>query len=715
MRHHRRQTRSLSVAYDPSVLSYPTTAMGTDASEYHGERVADPYRWLEDTNAAPTRAWIAAQNALTSDWLAQSADRGALAELLTTLADYPRYGVPFERGGRWFQSRNPGLADQPVLFVMDAPDAAGRPLLDPNGLSADGTVAVIGTEVSDDGTLLAYSTASGGSDWQTWRVRDVATGADLDEVVGWTKFTTAAWRKDGSGFYYGAPDRPPEGGELLDAIGVHRIFFHRLGTAQDADEVVFALPDQPSLIPFAQVSDDGRFLVVSVTAGTATQTALHVLDLTDPDARMTALVGDFESTADVITTVGSTFYLVTDYHAERNRIVAVDLARPARSEWTEIVAEGPDTLEGARYFGGKLVCHYLHDAHSVLRLHELDGAEDGQIAIPGIASIGDAIDRDGGLSGRPGSDLMHFGLVSFTESGSIWSHRLSAGRTEQVRASTAGLDPASFTTEQVFVGSADGTRVPMFLTRRTGIQPSGDVPVLLTGYGGFDHAITPSFSVLNAAWLASGGMLAVANLRGGGEYGRPWHEGGMLAVKQNTFDDFCACARWLASSGWSRPGRIAITGGSNGGLLVGACLTQHPELFGGCVPRVGVLDMLRFHKFTIGWAWISDYGDPDNPEQYRWLRAYSPLHNVRQGERYPATLVVTGDHDDRVVPGHSFKFAAALQAAQGGEAPVLIRVETSAGHGMGKPTSMIIEESADIIAFLWIALGVTGPLPPAGP
>jgi prolyl oligopeptidase len=590
--------------------------------------------------------------------------------------------------------------------VMDTPAAEGTVLLDPNLLSADGTVAVSGVSLSDEGTLLAYATSSGGSDWQTWRVRDVSTGADIDDVIEWSKFTSAAWRKDGTGFYYGRPERPDEGSELLAADGLHRIYFHRLGTPQSDDQLLFELPEEPSWIPYAEVSDDGRFLVISVSAGTATENQLHVLDLTDPDARMTALVGDFESAAYLVTTIDSTFYLVTDYQAERKRVVAVDLRRPARQEWAEVVAQAPDTLLEARYLGGKLVCHYLHDAHSVLRVFGIDGSPAGEIAMPGLASIGDAC-GGAGITGRPESDLMHYGVTSFTESGSVWSYRLSSGEASEVEASAARFDPAKYRTEQVFVPSLDGTPIPVFLTARDDLRPTGDVPVLLYGYGGFDIPVTPSFSVLHAAWLAGGGLLAVANLRGGGEYGKAWHDAGRLAVKQNVFDDFCACARWLAESGWSRPDRIAITGGSNGGLLVGACLTQHPELFGACVPRVGVLDMLRFHKFTIGWAWISDYGSPDDPDQYRWVRAYSPLHNLRSGDSYPPTLLMTGDHDDRVVPGHSFKFAAALQAAQGGEAPVLIRVETSAGHGAGKPTAKIISESSDILAFLRASLGLT--------
>jgi prolyl oligopeptidase len=690
------------------VLNYPPTAMGSDADDYHGEIVADPYRWLENTSSPETTAWIAAQNILTRTVLsgAGETERSGLTELVTNLADYPRYGVPFERGGRWFQFRNSGLQDQPVLYVLDSPGDSGQPLLDPNTLSADGTVAVSGAEVSDDGRLLAYSTSAGGSDWQTWRVRDVATGKDTDDVVEWSKFSGAAWRKDGSGFYYCTPDRPEEGREYLAADGLHRIFFHRIGTNQAEDELVFARPDQPDWMPSAQVSDDGRYLIISVSAGTAPQAQLHAMDLTEPGGEMTTLIGDFESTAEVVTTVGTVFYLVTDYQAERKRLVAVSADDTAREHWREVIAETGDTLLDARYYGGRLICHYLHNAHSVLRAHELDGSLAGEIPLPGLASIGDACGYGSGLSGRPFSDLMHFGVTSFAESGSLWSYRIAAGEADEVRQSTARIDPGKYLTEQVFATSDDGTAISLFLTRRSDLEPTGDVPVLLYGYGGFDIPITPSFNVLHAAWLETGGMLAVANLRGGGEYGRAWHEGGMLADKQNVFDDFCACARWLADSGWSRANRIAIEGGSNGGLLVGACLTQHPELFGACIAHVGVFDMLRFHKFTIGRAWTSDYGSPDEPEQYRWLRAYSPLHNLAPGQAYPATLLLTGDHDDRVVPGHSFKFAAALQAAQGGDAPALIRIETSAGHGAGKPTSKIIAESADVLAFVHLALAL---------
>ena len=689
---------------------YPLSAKGPDADDYHGELVADPYRWLEDTHSPQTAAWIAAQNELTQGWLAACADRPAFTELLTRLHDHPKHGVPFERGGRWFQFRNAGLQDQPVLFVMESPDSVGNVLLDPNEMSADGTIAVTGFAVSEDGELLGYSISAHGSDWQTWQVREVATGTDRADRVEWSKFSGLAWRHDGSGFYYGAPDKPAEGwrdgAEYLDEIGVHRIYFHRLGTPPGADQQVFAVPEQPTWLPFAEVSDDGRFLVIVVRAGTAPQSRLHVLDLTAPAAAMTELVGDFHSIADVVTTLGTTFYLVTDYQAERKRVVAVDLDRPDREHWREVVPEAADTLLGAWYFGGHFVCHYLRDACSVLRVHRADGGFVRELELPGFPSIADACRMGLGITGRPASAVIHIGVSSFLEPGSLWSHQLDTGQTTRIESAAPAISPGAYITERVHVTSADGTAVPLFVTRRADLTPQGDTPALLYGYGGFDIPVTPWFSALHAAWLDGGGLLAVANLRGGGEYGRAWHDGGRLAVKQNVFDDFCACARWLAAAGWSRPDRIAITGSSNGGLLVGACLTQHPELFGACVADVGVLDMLRFHKFTIGRAWISDYGDPDDPEQFRWLRSYSPLHNVRPGERYPATLLLTGDHDDRVVPGHSFKFAAALQAAQAADAPVLIRVDTSTGHGAATPISKIIAESADVLAFLQLALGL---------
>jgi prolyl oligopeptidase len=683
--------------------AYPPARLGDDADDYHGELIPDPYRWLEDTGSAETSAWIKAENELTAEYLAAVPEREAIRARLTELWDHPVFGVPFERGGRWFQFRNSGLQNQPVLQAMDAPDAEGRVLLDTNLLSEDGTVAVSGTAVTDDGSLLAYATSAAGSDWQTWRVRDVESGADRDDVIEWSKWTLAAWRKDGSGFYYGALEPPEPGTEYLTENRLLRVLFHRLGTSQADDELVYAAPDQPEWLLDATVSDDGRFVIIRIEHGSRPEAQLHVLDLDRPDAGFRPLVAEFAARVVPVTNVGTTFYLVTDHEADLRRLVAIDLEQPGLEKAAEVIPETGDTLLAAQFCGGSFVCHYLRHAQSLLRVHALDGTHVRDIPVPGIASVQAPLGGSG-IEGRPDSDLIHFKITSFTESGALWSHNVRTGETRLVRASAAAIDPAEFVTEQVFVPSDDGTKIPMFLTRRRDLQPTGEVPVLLYGYGGFDVPITPSFSVARVVWMERGGLLAVANLRGGGEYGRAWFEAGRLERKQNVFDDFCACARWLASSGWSRAGRIGINGASNGGLLVGACLTQHPELFGAAVPEVGVMDMLRFQKFTIGWAWTSDLGDPDDPAQYPWPRGYSPLHRIRPGERYPATLLMTSDHDDRVVPGHSFKFAAALQRAQGGDEPVLIRVETSAGHGAGTPTAKMITERADVLAFLTAAL-----------
>ncbi len=687
--------------------SYPMAREGDQVDDYHGELVQDPYRWLENSDDPETVAWATAENELTEAFLAAVPTREEIRSRLTELSDYPKLDVPFERGGLWFQTRNTGLQDQPVLWVMNGPDAEGRVLVDPNLLAEDGTVAVTAVEVTEDGSKVAYSTSSAGSDWRVWRVRDVGSGVDLADLVEWSKFGSLAWKTDGSGFYYCAMERPQPGAELVQESGPTRIFLHRLGTRQIEDELVFA-PAEPNWIPNATLSDDGRYLVISIKQGTCPESLIQVLDLEDPSAVFRALVGDFASKALVVTNLGRSFYVLTDFGAKRQRIVAVDLEQPDRDNWREVIAETDDHLSDAYFYGGRLVCHYLRHASSLVRVHELDGSYVRELPIPAMTSVTGGVRDHEAIEGRPAGNLVHFKLESFTESGSLWQHDLSAGETRLLRQSAVAIEPGTLITEQVFVTSGDKTRIPVFLSHRRDISPSGDVPVLLHGYGGFDVPVTPTFSARGAAWMERGGLFAVANLRGGGEYGKDWHDSGRLANKQNVFDDFCACARWLTSSGWSRPGRIAINGGSNGGLLVGACLSQHPELFGAAVAEVGVLDMLRFHRFTIGWAWTSDFGDPDDPEQYSWVRAYSPLHNLHPGEHYPATMLLTGDHDDRVVPGHSFKFAAALQAAQGGDQPVLIRIGTSAGHGLGKPTAKLIGESTDVLAFLESVLGLTG-------
>jgi prolyl oligopeptidase len=685
--------------------AYPPAPRSDTVDTYHGETVADPYRPLEDPDAEETARFVAAQNELAEAFLAAVPGREAIRARLTELWDRPEVGVPFQRGGRWFQLRNPGLANQPLLHVMAAPDEEGEVLLDRNLLSADGTVAVTAFEVSHDGTMLAYSTSSGGSDWQTWHARDVASREDTSDLLEWSKFSSASWAADGSGFYYTAMQAPAAGTELQAQLRCPRVMFHVLGTEQAEDRLVFETPDEPEWLHFARVTDDGRFVVVETARGTFPESQLHVLDLEDRAAGFVPLVAAFSARVVVVANVGRTFYLVTDDGADRQRIVTAELGSAGPASWQEVVAETEDHLLGARHCGGKLVAYYLHDAQARLRVYGFDGTHLHDVPVPELSSLSEGPREHDPLEGRYDRDLVHFKTVSFTEPGALWAHDVASGETRRIAAQPLSFDPADFVTEQVFVTSTDGARVPMFLCHRRDVVPSGEVPALLYGYGGFGHPITPMFDNPHLVFVERGGLLAVASLRGGGEYGQSWHDAGRLANKQQVFDDFCACARWLTESGWSSPPRTAIHGASNGGLLVGACITQHPELFGAAMAAVGVMDMLRYHLFTIGWAWTSDFGDPADEEQYRWQRAYSPLHNLRDGVHYPATLLMTGDHDDRVVPGHSLKFAAALQAAQGGDAPVLLRVETSGGHGAGKPTAKAIAERTDSLAFLEATIG----------
>jgi prolyl oligopeptidase len=686
-------------------LEYPAAPFSAQIDDYHGETVADPFRWLEDTSSEETRGFIEAENRLTDAWLEAVPSRKEITRRVHELWDHPRLGVPFERGGRWFQYRNTGLQPQPVLYVMDRPGDGGEILVDPNAFSEDGTVALVDAVPSADGRLLAYATADAGSDWLTWRVLDVDKKTLLPDVVEWSKFSTAAWLADASGFFYGAPRRPEPGQELEgETRGLH-VLFHLLGAKDGEDEVVFSAEDQPDWLPHATVTDDGRYLVVAVTRGTRPQVRLEIFDLERLGEGSVVLDPDFSSELAVAGNEGPRFFLVTGEGADRRRLVATDLSDPEHVE--EVVPESADVLAGAKRCGDALVCCYLKDARAALRVHGLNGRFTREIELPPWTSL--VNDEHGAVSGRAGLGVVHFATTSFTDSGSVWSHDLGSGETTLVHPPSAPFDADDYVTERGHATSADGTRVPFFCTHRRDVSRDGEVPVLLYGYGGFNVPVGPEWSVLAAVFIERGGAYVLANLRGGGEFGRAWHDGGRLEHKQHVFDDFVAVARELARSGLSRPERTAILGGSNGGLLVGASITQHPEAFGAAVAEVGVLDMLRFHKFTIGWAWSSDFGDPDDPEQYRWLRAYSPLHNIREGVRYPATLLLTGDHDDRVVPAHSFKFAAALQRAQGGDAPILLRVETSAGHGAGRPTNTQIRESADVLTFVEGALGVSPP------
>ena len=680
-----------------STLTYPTAPTSDQVDDFHGESIADPYRPLEDTDAPATRAWIEAQNALTARVLDAAAARPAIRRRLAELWDHPRAGAPWRRGDRWFQLRNTGLQDQDVLWTADAPGAEGTVLLDPNTLSDDGTTALSAAEVSDSGELVAYAVSDAGSDWRTWRVRRTATGEDLPDEIAWSKFSSAAWTADDAGFFYCRYPQPASE-DAYDAPNRDmELCYHRIGSDVAVDPVVFSTPHEPEWGFEPTVTDDGRLLVVSIWRGTDPTNRISVADLVDgPTATLRPLIEQADARYEPIAAVDGVLYLSTDHEAPNGRVIAIDVADPVQRR--EVIAEGPDAIEHVRLVGSRLAVVTLHDAHHRLAIFETDGRQVAEVALPGIGTVAD-------LAGQKDDPDLYLTFTTFAAPAVVLAVAMADGAVRRIGEAALPWRPDAFVTEQVFVTSDDGTRVPLFLTHRRDVQPSGEVPTLLYGYGGFQVPIGPMFKPEWLGWMERGGLLAVASLRGGAEYGRDWHDAGRLANKQNVFDDFAACARWLATSGWTRARRIGISGRSNGGLLVGASITQHPELFGAAIAEVGVMDMLRFHRFTIGWGWTSDYGSADDPEQYRWLRAYSPLHNIRDGVAYPPTLVTTGDHDDRVVPGHSFKFAAALQAAQGGDAPVVIRIDTDAGHGVGKPVRKLIEERSDVIAFLEDSLG----------
>ena len=677
-------------------------AASTDSADHvdtlHGVAVADPHRWLEDATDDRVQTWIDEQSAATERWLADAGQRDEIRSRLAELWDYPRAGVPWRRGESWFQLRNSGLQDQDVLWVADAPDARGRVLLDPNTLSTEGTTALTGASVSVDGALIAYAVSERGSDWRTWRVRDVSSGEDLGDQVEWSKFSPSAWHPDGSGFYYGSFAPPDARTAYQEATRGQWLAFHRLGDRQAHDEVVAHLADEPEWIYTPEVTDDGRWLVVTLQRGTDPRSRVWVADLSR-DGALRPLLDAYDAAYELVGATGDDLLFVTDRDAPRGRVVAVDAAGGGAIR--ELVAEEEATLQGAQIVGHRLLTLWLRDAVSQLRRHELDGTADGEVALPGIGSVES-------LAGRHDDAAAFFAFASFDAPPAIYRHWVASGRTELVRAPQVALGPEEIVTEQVFATSADGTRVPLFLVHREDVRAGEGHPTVLWGYGGFDIPVTPMFRVPWHVWVERGGVLAVANLRGGGEYGKEWHEAGRLRNKQRVFDDALGCGQWLLDHGWAAPDALAIQGASNGGLLAGACLTQRPDLFAAAVVEVGVLDMLRFHLSTIGWAWKSDYGDPDDPDDFATLHAYSPLHNVKAGTAYPATLVTTGDHDDRVVPFHSFKFAAALQAAQAGPAPILLRVDRSGGHGAGKPTAKVIDERADVLTFLTRVLSAGG-------
>ena len=681
-------------------LPYPATHKGDVVDTYHGVKIADPYRWLEDDNAADTKAWVAAQNKVTFDYLEKIPQRAKIKDRLEKLWNFERFGIPSEHGGRYFFTRNSGLQNQSALYVADSLTAEPRELLDPNTLSKDGTASLAHTSPSEDGKHLAYGISKAGSDWVEFRVRDVETGKDLPDELKWIKFSGASWAKDGSGFYYGRFPKPKEGAAMTQRNENKRLYFHKLGDKQEKDAVIYARPDHPEWGFYAGVTDDGKYLIITISQGTDPRHRIFYKDLAKHDGAVVELLNDFDADYSFIDNDGPVFYFHTDLKAPRYRVIAIDTTKPERKNWRTVIPETKDKLDSVSLVGDQFICEYLHDARSLVIAHDMKGAMVREIELPSIGTAG-------GFGGKRSDKETFYSFSSYTSPGVIYRYDIASGRSTVYRQAKIDFDGSPYETKQVFVSSKDGTRVPMFITHRKDLKLDGTTPCLLYGYGGFNISMTPGFSVGRAVWLERGGILCVANLRGGGEYGADWHKAGTKLHKQNVFDDFIACGEWLIKEKYTQSSKLAIQGGSNGGLLVGACMTQRPELFGAAIPAVGVMDMLRFHHFTIGWAWTSDYGSSDEPKEFAAIRAYSPLHNLKPGTRYPATMVATSDHDDRVVPAHSFKFAATLQECQAKDGPpVLIRIETSAGHGAGTALNKMIETTADEWAFLAVALSM---------
>jgi prolyl oligopeptidase len=671
---------------------YPSARKSDQVDDYHGVKVADPYRWLENLDSEETRAWVEAENKLTFAFLNDIPQRAAIRERLTKLWNYEKYGAPFKEGNRYFYTRNSGLQNQSVLYTVNTLDGQPQMILDPNTLSSDGTVAVSGLQVSPDGKLLAYSLSSSGSDWQEWKVRDVTTSKDLSDHLKWVKFSGVSWTRDGKGFFYSRYDEPKA--DALKAVNYfQKVYYHKLGTPQTEDVLVYERTDQKDWLFGGSVTEDGNYLIVTIYQGTDTKNRVYYKDLKAKDAPVVKLLDDFDAAYTFVANEGTRFWFQTDLEAPRGKLIEVDLKNPTRAQWKVLVPEAKERLQGTSFIDHKFVLNYLKDAYTQVKIYDTAGKFLSAIELPGIGTAD-------GFNGKAIDKETFYAFTGFTTPTTIYRYDFTTGKSTVFRQPKVDFNPSDYETKQVFYASKDGTKVPMFITHKKGLKLDGNNPTVLYGYGGFDISLTPGFSVGNLVWMEMGGIYAQANLRGGGEYGEEWHQAGMKLKKQNVFDDFIAAAEWLIANKYTSTPKLSILGGSNGGLLVGAAMTQRPDLFGAAIPAVGVMDMLRFQTFTIGWAWVSDYGSSDNADEFKALYAYSPLHNIKPGTSYPPTLITTADHDDRVWPGHSFKFAAALQAAQAGDAPVLIRIETKAGHGAGKPTTKVIEEIADRWAFL---------------
>ena len=690
-----------SLAADVPGSGYPRTPRHDTTDIYHGKKVADPYQWLEEDprNSMAVADWIRAQNEVTLSYLQQIPRRETIRERLTELWNYQRFSSPFKVAGRYYFFKNDGLQNQSVIYTVASLDGEPSMVLDPNSWSEDGTVALTGLSFSDDGRYMAYSRSTAGSDWQEWSLRDMSTGKDLPDHLNWTKFTGATWTLDGKGFFYSRFDAPEEGQKFQALNKSQKLYYHRVGSSQEDDVLVYHRPDQPEWGFASTVSEDGRYLVIAVWKGTDPGRRVLYRDLTEPYAMPVELIGSFDNEYSFLGNDGSVFYFKTDADAPNGRVIAIDIRSPAPESWVEVIPEAKEPLDSISITGNLFVATYLQDVINHVRMFRLNGTHVRDVEFPGIGT-------GGGFGGKRSYTETFYTYSSFNTPPSIYRYDLITGKSTLWRQAKVDFNPTDYIVKQVFYTSKDGTRVPMFISHRKDLPIDGNRPTLLYGYGGFGISLKPFFSLTRLAWMEMGGVYAQPNLRGGGEYGERWHDAGKLRNKQNVFDDFIAAAEWLIDNDYTNSKRLAIQGGSNGGLLVGACITQRPDLFAAALPAVGVMDMLRFHRWTAGRFWVDDYGSADDPEMFPTLLAYSPYHNVHPGTKYPATLVTTADTDDRVIPAHSFKFASALQYAQAGKAPVLIRIETAAGHGRGKPTQKRIEETADQWAFLAKNLGM---------
>jgi prolyl oligopeptidase len=691
----------VGVAADAPIV-YPAAKRIDHADDYHGTKVADPYRWLEDDirTSGEVKEWVEAENKVTSAYLQAIPQCAGIQKRLTELWNFEKYSAPIKIGGRYFYRKNDGLQNQAVLYVMEKLDGEPRILIDPNTWSKDGTVALGETAVSLDGKFLAYAVSEAGSDWETWKVMDIGAGKVLGDEVKWVKFSTAAWTADGKGFFYSRYPEPKKDEQFKSLNKNQQVFYHRIGMEQAADVLVYRRPDEPEWGFSSSVTDDGRYLIISTWKGTDPRNRITYRDLSEPFGMAIDLIDGFENDYTFIDNDGPMFYFRTDLKAPNNRIIAIDIRKPEPANWKEVIPESKDKLESANLIDNLFVLSYLKDARSQVKVFTMDGQFVYDLELPGIGAAM-------GFAGKRTDTETFYLFSSFNRPPTTFQLDVRSGKSTLFRQSKVKFNPDDYEVNQRFCTSKDGTKVPLFIVCKKGIKLDGDNPTLLYGYGGFDISLTPAFSIGVAAWLEMGGVYAVANLRGGGEYGQNWHKAGTKLHKQNVFDDFIAAAEYLIKEKFTSTPKLAIRGGSNGGLLIGAVMTQRPDLFGACLPHVGVMDMLRFHKFTAGRFWVDDYGSADNPEEFKALLAYSPYHNIKPGVRYPATMIITADTDDRVVPGHSFKFAAMLQYCQAKDGPpVLIRIETRAGHGAGKPTAKQIEELADEYAFLVKNLGM---------